>query len=100
MGMNKEHRHIVFMGVPILAALLLLPMGVSRFYVYLVSLIMVTGLLATSLNLVLGFGGMYQFHHAVFYGTGAYALALVVTKTGWPWWIGFSQPRFAREHWD
>jgi len=89
MGMNKEHRHIVFMGVPILAALLLLTMGVSRFYVYLVSLILVTGLLATSLNLVLGFGGMYQFHHAVFYGTGAYALALVVTKTGWPWWIGF-----------
>jgi len=89
MGMNKKHRHLFFLGIPILAVLLLLPMGVSRFYVYLVSLILVTGLLATSLNLVLGFGGMYQFHHAVFYGFGAYALALVVTKTGWPWWIGF-----------
>jgi branched-chain amino acid transport system permease protein len=27
---------------------------------------------------VLGFGGMYQFHHAVFYGAGAYAFALFV----------------------
>jgi len=89
MGMEKEHRHLIFLGIPVMAVLLLLPLGVSRFYVYLVSLMLVTGLLATSLNLVLGFGGMYQFHHAVFYGTGAYALALVVTKTGWPWWIGF-----------
>ena len=87
--MEKEHRYLALLSIPILVVLLLLPLGVSRFYIYLVSLMLVTGLLATSLNLVLGFGGMYQFHHAVFYGTGAYALARVVTKTGWPWWIGF-----------
>jgi branched-chain amino acid transport system permease protein len=60
-----------------------------RFYVYLTALILLTGLLATSLNLVLGFGGMYQFHHAVFYGIGAYALALMLTKSGLPAWTGF-----------
>ncbi|MBN2333444.1 MAG: branched-chain amino acid ABC transporter permease [Deltaproteobacteria bacterium] len=49
----------------------------------------VTGLLATSLNMVLGFGGMYQFGHAVFYGVGAYTLALFLTKTDLPPWIGF-----------
>ena len=53
------------------------------------SLILLTGLLATSLNLVLGYGGMYQFHHAVFYGIGAYALALMLTKSGLPAWTGF-----------
>jgi branched-chain amino acid transport system permease protein len=53
------------------------------------SLILLTGLLATSLNLVLGFGGMYQFHHAVFYGTGAYTLALMLTKSGLPAWTGY-----------
>ncbi|MCB2186857.1 MAG: branched-chain amino acid ABC transporter permease [Deltaproteobacteria bacterium] len=52
-------------------------------------LIFVTGLLATSLNLVLGFGGMYQFHHAVFYGVGAYTLALVVVRAGLSAWWGF-----------
>lgn len=67
-------------------ALALLPVLASRFYVYLVALILVTGLLATSLNMVLGFGGMYQFHHAVFYGLGAYAAALTLNKTAiWPW---------------
>ena len=40
-------------------------------------------------SLVLGFGGMYQFHHAVFYGFGAYAFALFVTKSGLPLWIGY-----------
>jgi branched-chain amino acid transport system permease protein len=37
--------------------------------------------LATSLNMVLGYGGMYQFHHAVFYGVGAYGFGLMLTKT-------------------
>ena len=71
------------------AVLFLLPQFVSRFYVYLGALILVTGLLATSLNMVLGFGGMYQFHHAVFYGIGAYAFALTSTKSGLPVWVGY-----------
>ncbi|MGC9030324.1 MAG: branched-chain amino acid ABC transporter permease [Desulfomonilaceae bacterium] len=74
------------------AAILLLALAPSflpRFYVYLLALIMVTGLLATSLNLVLGHGGMFQFHHAVFYGVGAYACALIITKTSWPWFVAF-----------
>ena len=43
---------------------------------------------ATSLNFILGFGGIYQFHHAVFYGVGAYGTALMLTKTGFPPWLG------------
>lgn len=73
----------------ILAVFLILPQFLPRFYIYLLALIWVTGLLATSLNLVLGFGGMYQFHHAVFYGAGAYAFALWIVKTGLPVWIGY-----------
>jgi branched-chain amino acid transport system permease protein len=42
-----------------------------------------------SLNLVVGHGGMFQFHHAVFYGVGAYTIALLLTKTSWPMWMGF-----------
>ena len=73
--------------VVLLAALVLLPAFAARYYIYLIALIMVTGLLATSLNLVLGFGGMYQFHHAVFYGAGAYAAALLTVRGGVdPWW--------------
>jgi branched-chain amino acid transport system permease protein len=60
----------------------------ARFYIYLISLILVFGLFATSLNFVLGFGGIYQFHHGVFYGIGAYASALMLLKSGLPYWVG------------
>jgi branched-chain amino acid transport system permease protein len=72
-----------------LVVLLVLPQFVSRFYIYLMALIFATVLLATSLNMVLGFGGMFQFHHAVFYGVGAYTLALMSTKSGLPLWVGY-----------
>ncbi len=73
----------------ILVVLLLLPPFVPRFFVYILGLIYVTSLLAMSLNLLVGYGGMYQFHHAVFYGVGAYTVALMLTKTSLPMWAGF-----------
>ncbi len=79
----------IVLGLGILAFLLASPLFLSRFYIYFLALILVTGLLATSLNMVLGFGGMYQFHHAVFYGVGAYSVALMLTKTSLPAFVGF-----------
>ena len=35
---------------------------------------------ATSLNLVLGYGGMVSFGHAAFVGTGAYAAGILVSE--------------------
>jgi branched-chain amino acid transport system permease protein len=69
--------------------LLIFPFLLTRFYIYLLALIFVSGLAAMSLNLVLGYGGIYQFHHAVFYGVGAYGAALTITKLGHSPWIGF-----------
>lgn len=81
---------LALVGMVLLTVLLLLlPRFMPRFYIYLGSLIFAAALLATSLNLVLGYGGMYQFHHAVFYGFGAYALALMATKSGLPLWAGY-----------
>ena len=70
------------------AVVLAAPAVLPPFYVYLGALVLVMGLLAASLNLVLGYGGLYQFHHGVFYGVGAYALALTITRLGWPAWVG------------
>jgi len=69
--------------------LLLFPVFLPRFYVYLLSIILLYGLLATSLNIVLGYGGIFQFHHAVFYGVGAYSTALMLTKTAMPAVLAF-----------
>jgi branched-chain amino acid transport system permease protein len=76
-------------GLIIILFLLLLPLGLPRFYVYMTSIILLTGLLASSCNLALGFGGIYQFHHAVFYGAGAYGAALMIGKSGLSPWLGF-----------
>ena len=73
----------------IFVVLFILPAFVPRFIVYILALIYVTSLLAMSLNIVVGHGGLYQFHHAVFYGVGAYAVALMLTKTSMPTWVGF-----------
>jgi branched-chain amino acid transport system permease protein len=39
--------------------------------------------------MVVGHGGLFQFHHAAFYGVGAYTFALILTKTSLPIWVGF-----------
>jgi branched-chain amino acid transport system permease protein len=72
-----------------LVALCLVPFVLPRFYVYLLSIILLYGLFAMSNNFPLGFGGIYQLHHAVFYGVGAYGTALVMTKSGLSPWLAF-----------
>lgn len=72
-----------------LVILFLFPVFLDRFYIYLAAIILLTGLCATSLNFVLGYGGVFQFHHAVFYGVGAYSAALMVLKSGLSPWLGF-----------
>jgi len=42
------------------------------------------GIFATSLNLLVGYGGMVSFGHAMFFGGGAYAFALTLQKLSWP----------------
>jgi branched-chain amino acid transport system permease protein len=70
-------------------ALLLVPVVATRYYVYILAVIFVNALLAMSLNLLVGHGGIYQFHHAAFYGVGAYTTGLILAKTPLPAWIGF-----------
>lgn len=76
--MKKGHAALVLLLVLLVA----LPQAVPRFHTYVAAIVLLTGLLATSLNLAIGFGGLYQFHHAVFYGMGAYGTALVLVRAG------------------
>lgn len=83
--LSRKAKAGVIIGLTVLA---LIPLGLPRFYVYLLSTMLLYGLLATSNNLALGFGGIYQLHHAVFYGIGAYGSALMITRSGWSPWLG------------
>jgi branched-chain amino acid transport system permease protein len=87
-----NHRYNLRVILPLAAlfiVLLFLPAILPRFYVYILAVIFVTALLAMSLNMVVGHGGLFQFHHGVFYGVGAYAFALMMTKAGLPMWVCF-----------
>lgn len=46
-------------------------------------------LLGQGWNVLGGFGGQYSFGHAVFFGMGAYATAILQTRYGVNAWIGF-----------
>ena len=76
-------------SVVLFIVLLIAPLIIPKFYTYILAVIFVTALLAMSLNLVVGHGGLFQFHHAAFYGVGAYTAGLILAKTSWPWWVGF-----------
>lgn len=87
---KKTSNFKIIVSLSVLFVLLLfLPAVIPRFYVYILAVIYVTALLAMSLNMVVGHGGLFQFHHGVFYGVGAYAFALMMTKAGLPMWLCF-----------
>jgi branched-chain amino acid transport system permease protein len=80
----------------VLIILFFLPGIIPRFYTYILATIFVTSLLVMSLNIVVGHGGLFQFHHGAFYGVGAYGFVLFLTKTSLPVWIAFiAGPIFA-----
>jgi branched-chain amino acid transport system permease protein len=50
---------------------------------------MIYAIAATSLNLVLGYGGMLSFGHAAFVGTGAYLASILIAEGITSAWIGW-----------
>ena len=52
----------------------------DTYYVSFATRVMIFALAASSLNLVLGYGGMISFGHAAFFGTGAYTVAILAQE--------------------
>ena len=65
----------------VIALLAVVPLAAAvagePFYVTLVSRIMIFGLAALGLNLILGYGAMVSFGHALYIGVGAYAVGIL-----------------------
>ena len=82
----------------LLVVLLFFPLAMSAmdqlFYVSFASRVLIYAIAATSLNLVLGYGGMISFGHAAFLGTGAYVASIFVAEgltsawLAWPAAVG------------
>jgi branched-chain amino acid transport system permease protein len=84
-------RHWVTLAVVAAAAafpLVAQPLG-WEFYIGFASRIMIYALAASSLNLVLGYGGMVSFGHAAFVGAGAYTVAILMAEGVASAWIAW-----------
>ncbi len=60
----------------------------EEFYISVASRMMVYAIAATSLNLILGYGGLVSFGHAAFLGIGAYTVGILITEGVVSGWIG------------
>ncbi|PID75147.1 MAG: branched-chain amino acid ABC transporter permease [Deltaproteobacteria bacterium] len=70
---------------PVLVGLILLiafPFVLPIYWTLIATEILIMGLLAMSFNLLFGYTGLLSFGQAAFFGTGAYAMALFLTKGG------------------
>lgn len=54
----------------------------QEYFIDIASRMLIYGIAATSLNFILGYGGMVSFGHAAFLGVGAYVAAILVVS-GW-----------------
>lgn len=88
-----EHTLQLRWSLPFLALLLALPLAAysvgDTFYVGLATRVLVFALAASSLNLILGFGGMVSFGHAAFLGIGAYSVAILMQNGMASAWIAW-----------
>jgi branched-chain amino acid transport system permease protein len=83
-----------FFSVVLLGLLLAFPPIAAatglEFYQGLLTKIMVYALAASSLNLILGYGGMVSFGHAAYFGLGAYTVAILMREgvtSAWVIWV-------------
>ncbi len=68
-------------------ALLAVPRVLSdSYFVHVMIVALIFAMLASGLDLVMGYCGQFSFGQAAFYGIGAYASALLALKAGWPFW--------------
>ena len=75
---------LAILGVLVLA--IAAPFLVNDYLFHLLVMAVIWSILATSLNLVMGYTGLLSLAHGAFFGMGAYTSALLVTKCGWNFW--------------
>ncbi|MFZ6755843.1 branched-chain amino acid ABC transporter permease [Undibacterium sp. Ji50W] len=80
-------------SMTILCLLIAFPMLATyfaqEFYIGLLSRLMIFALVASSLNLILGFGGMVSLGHAAFFGSGAYVVGILMQHGIMSAWISW-----------
>lgn len=66
--------------------LVALPFLVSSYHVFQLTMIVVYAIALLGLNLLIGYNGQISLGHGAFFAIGAYTTAILVAKTGMPYW--------------
>jgi len=75
-------------GLLLALAALTLPLWIANaYFLHVVIMAGIFGVLASSLNLLLGYTGQLSLGHAAFFGIGAYASALLTLRWEWSFWL-------------
>lgn len=93
MKTRMHHSLPLTVALPLLALLIAFPIAATaleqEFYIGVASRLLIFALAATSLNLILGFGGMVSLGHAAYFGAGAYTVGILMQHgilSGWISW--------------
>jgi branched-chain amino acid transport system permease protein len=77
LDMGMPNLRVRLFGIACLAMAIALPFCVSTYYTQFFAKALIMGMLAMSLNLVVGHGGLVSLCHAAFFGLAGYVLALL-----------------------
>jgi branched-chain amino acid transport system permease protein len=76
-----SHRSLALAGIAVLALLPLVLQALDQgFYIGFAARLLIFAIAASSLNLILGNGGMLSFGHAAFIGAGAYTVGILAAE--------------------
>jgi len=75
---------VIVWSILLVLAFALAPLLLSKYYVSLLLLLMITAVGVLGLNLLTGSTGLISLGHSGFLAVGAYAAGIVVNKLGWP----------------
>src|SRR5438105_3923532 len=85
----RSPRWMVLVGIAGAAFLLTFPwLFTDRFSQHLMIMVLLYALMAQSWNVMAGLSGQISLGHAIFFGIGAYACAVLYTKWGVTPWLG------------
>lgn len=83
--MERKRQLLILLGVALVVGFL--PLVVRNpFYLNVLNIVGLHGLIVLGLNLLIGYAGQISLGHAAFYGLGAYLSGILTVSYGWPAW--------------